>query len=96
MPEANPMTEAMANGVVQSEKASGSFQGHMADASAGGSAFWKQKQLEIIELITSQEDASNQLSSGISAFVEKTSTMKKVYTPSSPRASRRIYLDYPL
>jgi hypothetical protein len=35
MPEANPMTEATANDVVQSEKASGSFQGHMADPSAG-------------------------------------------------------------
>jgi hypothetical protein len=41
MPEANPMTEATANDVVQSEKASGSFQGQMADASAGGSLFWK-------------------------------------------------------
>jgi hypothetical protein len=30
----------------------------MADASAGGSSFWKQRQLEIIDLITSQEDAS--------------------------------------
>jgi hypothetical protein len=84
MPEANPTTEATANDVVQSEKASGSFQGHMADASAGGSSFWRQKQLEIVNLITSQEDASNQLSSGISTFVEKTATMKKVCTPSSP------------
>jgi hypothetical protein len=91
MPEANPTTEAMANDVVQSEKASGSFQGHMADAAAGGSSFWRQKQLEIVDLITSQEDASNQLSSGISAFVEKTATMKKVCTPSSPRAAWRIF-----
>jgi hypothetical protein len=86
MPEANPTTEVTANDVVESEKASGSFQGHMADASVGGSSFWKQKQLEIVELITSQEDASNQLSSGISAFVEKTSTMKKVCIASSPQA----------
>jgi hypothetical protein len=56
----------------------------MADASVGGSSFWRQKQLEIIDLITSQEDASNQLSSGVSAFVEKTATMKKVCTPGSP------------
>jgi hypothetical protein len=93
MPEANPTTEGTANDVVQSEKASGSFQGHMADASAGGSSFWKQKQLEIVELITSQEDASNQLSSGISAFVEKTTTMKKVCIASSPRAPWRIFVD---
>jgi hypothetical protein len=84
MPKANPTTEATANDVVQSEKASDSFQGQMADASARGSLFWRQKQLEIVNLITSQEDTSNQLPSGISAFVEKTSTMKKVRTPSSP------------
>jgi hypothetical protein len=52
-PEANPTTEATANDVVQSNKAFGSFQGHMADASAGNSSLWKQKHLEIIELITS-------------------------------------------
>jgi hypothetical protein len=66
VPETNPTTEATANDVVQSKKVSGSFQGQMADASAGGSSFWRQKQLEIVNLITSQEDASNQLSSGIS------------------------------
>jgi hypothetical protein len=91
MPEANLMTEALANDVVQSEKAPGSFQGQMADASVGGSSFWKQRQLEIIDLITSQEDASNQLSSRISAFVEKTTIMKKVCTSSSPRAPWRIF-----
>jgi hypothetical protein len=95
MPETNPTTEATANDVVQSEKAFGSFQGHMADASVGGSSFWKQKQLEIVELITSQEDASNQLSSGISAFVEKMSTMKKVCIASSPRAPRWSFIDNP-
>jgi hypothetical protein len=41
MSEANPMTKATTNDVVQSNKASGSFQGHMADASAGNSSFWK-------------------------------------------------------
>jgi hypothetical protein len=96
MPEANPRTEATANDVVQNEKASDSFQGQMADASAGGSLFWRQKQLEIVNLITSQEDASNQLSSGIFAFVEKTTTMKKVCTHSSPRAPWRIFIDDPL
>jgi hypothetical protein len=39
MPEANLTTEATANDVVQSNKASGSFQGHMADASAGNNSF---------------------------------------------------------
>jgi hypothetical protein len=96
MPEANPTTEVAPNDVVQSEKASGSFQGQVADALAGGSLFWKQKQLEIVSLITSQEDASNQLSSGIAAFVDKTTTMKKVCTPSSPRAPWRIVMEDPL
>jgi hypothetical protein len=89
MPEANPTTEAAANDVVQSEKASGSFQGQVADVLTGGSLFWRQKQLEVVNLISSQEDASNQLSSGIAAFVEKTATMKKVCTPISPRAPWR-------
>jgi hypothetical protein len=93
MPEANQTTEATANNVAQSEKAPDSFQGQMADASAGGSSFWRQRQLEIVDLITSQEDASNQLSSGISTFVEKTTIMKKVCTPSSPRAPWRISVD---
>jgi hypothetical protein len=75
------------------KKASDSFQGQMADASVGGSSFWRQKQLEIVDLITSQEDASNQLSSGISTFVEKTTTMKMVCTPSSPREAWRISVD---
>jgi hypothetical protein len=96
MLEANPTTEAMANDIVQSEKASDSFQGQMMDASVGGNSFWRQKQLEIVNLITSQEDASNQLSSGISTFVEKIATMKKVCTPSSPRAPWRISVDDPL
>jgi hypothetical protein len=95
MPEVNPTTEATANDVVQSDKASGSFQGHMADASMGNSSFWKQKQLEIVELITSQEDASNQLSNGITAFVVRTSTMKKVCIPYSPRAPWKIFIDNP-
>jgi hypothetical protein len=95
MPEANPTTEATANDVLQSNKASGSFQGHMADTSTGNSSFWKHKQLEIVELITSQEDVSNQLSSGITTFVERTSAMKKVCISSSPRAPWRIFIDSP-
>jgi hypothetical protein len=43
MPEANPTTEATANDVVQSNKASGLFQGHMADASTGNNSLSKQK-----------------------------------------------------
>jgi hypothetical protein len=52
-PKANLMTKAAANDVVQSEKASGSFQGQVADAPTGDSLFWRQKQLEVINLISS-------------------------------------------
>jgi hypothetical protein len=95
MPEVNPTTEATANDIVQSNKTFGSFQGHRADVSAGDSSFWRQRQLEIVELITSQEDASNQLSSRIVAFVERTSTMKKVCIPCRPRVPWRIFIDNP-
>jgi hypothetical protein len=39
MPEANPTTEAAANDVVQSKKASGSFQGQVVDAPSGAVYF---------------------------------------------------------
>jgi hypothetical protein len=39
MPEANPTTEATANDVVQSEKASDSFQGQIDDGCFGGGQF---------------------------------------------------------
>jgi hypothetical protein len=46
MLEANPMTEAAANDVVQSEKASGSFQGQMVDAPAGAVCFGNKSNLK--------------------------------------------------
>jgi hypothetical protein len=95
IPEANPTTEATAKDVVQGKEAPGSSHGHMADMPVGDSLLWKQKQLEIIQLITSQEDASNQLSAGMTIFVERTSTMKKVCTPCSPQAPWRILIDNP-
>jgi hypothetical protein len=48
MPEANPTIEAMANDVIQSNKASGLFQGHMVDAFVGNSSLWKQKHLRLL------------------------------------------------
>jgi hypothetical protein len=76
IPEANPMTKATANDVVQSKKASGP---------AGSSSLWRKRRLEIIELITSQEDANNQLSTGMSVFMERMSTMKKVCLPDTSK-----------
>jgi hypothetical protein len=46
MLEANPTTEAAANDVVQSEKASGSFQGQVADAPAGAVCFGNKNSLK--------------------------------------------------
>jgi hypothetical protein len=93
--EANPTTKATAKDVIQSKEAPGSSHGHMADMPVGGSLLWKQKQLEITQLITSQEDAINQLSAGMIIFVERTTTMKKICTPYSPRAPWRIRIDNP-
>jgi hypothetical protein len=50
MPEANPMTEATANDVVQSKKASDSFQGQMADASSGAVCFGSRSNLRLSTL----------------------------------------------
>jgi hypothetical protein len=97
--EINPTTEATAKDVVEGDKAPGSSHGTLADMPAGGSSsslFWKQKQLEIIELSTSQEDVSNHLSTGMSAFVERTPIMKKVRMPCSPRAPWRFLIENPL
>jgi hypothetical protein len=96
IPEINPMTKATAKDVVEGDKAPGSFHGPLADmpvGSSSGGLFWKQKQLEIIRLITNQEDASNQLSAGMSASVEKKSIMKKVCIPCSPRVPWRILIE---
>jgi hypothetical protein len=46
MPKANPMTEAAANDVVQSEKASGLFQGQVADVLAGAVYFGDKSNLK--------------------------------------------------
>jgi hypothetical protein len=86
IPKGNPTTEATTKDVVQSKEAPGLSHGHMADTPAGDSLLWKQKQLKIIQLITSPEDASNQHCAGMTVFVERTTTIKKVCTPCSPRA----------
>jgi hypothetical protein len=57
MPEANPMTEDTTNDVVQSEKAYGSFQGHMADASVwgGGAHFGGRSSLRLSSLLPAKK-----------------------------------------
>jgi hypothetical protein len=50
MPEANPTTKATANDVVQSEKASNSFQGHMAMLLRGAAHFGGRNNLRLSTL----------------------------------------------
>jgi hypothetical protein len=50
MLETNPTTEATANNVVQSKKVSGSFQGQMADDSAGAAHFGGRNNLRLSTL----------------------------------------------
>jgi hypothetical protein len=42
-----------------------------------------------------QEETSNNLTSAMSMFVQRTSIMKEVCIPCSPRASWRIFIDNP-
>jgi hypothetical protein len=98
IPETNPTTEATAKDVVKGGKASGSSQVPNVDISTGsptGSLYWKQQQNKIVQLITSQKDASNTLFTGISVFVEGTVVMKKVCIPCSPRVPWRILIENP-
>jgi hypothetical protein len=42
-----------------------------------------------------QEETSNNLTSAMSMFVQRTSIMKEVCIPYSPRASWQIFIDNP-
>jgi hypothetical protein len=58
------------------------------DAGAGEAPKWKKK--------SEAQEASNHVSSTMAAFVQRTSLVKEVCTPSSPRAPWRILIYYPL
>jgi hypothetical protein len=62
----------------------------------GGAAGWKKKANALFDLDGLQGEASNQISSAMSLFVQRTNVVKEVCIPSSPRASWRISLDDPL
>jgi hypothetical protein len=57
---------------------------------------WKKKAEALFYLDHLQEKASNHVSTAMSAFVQRTSIVKEVCTPSSPRAPWRIVIDDPL
>jgi hypothetical protein len=65
-------------------------------AGVGGAARWKKKADALFHLNSLQDEANNHVSTAMSSFVQRTSIVKEVCTPSSPRASRRISLDNPL
>jgi hypothetical protein len=56
------------------------------DAGAGEASKWKKKSEALFRLNNLQEEASNHVSSAMAAFVQRTSLVKEVCTPSSPRA----------
>jgi hypothetical protein len=56
------------------------------DTGAGEATKWKKKSEALFRLDNLQEEASNNVSSATTAFVQRTSLVKEVCTPSSPRA----------
>jgi hypothetical protein len=78
---------------LDTNQASGSSQGQGTDVSKTGvssSLRWK-KQLDArVPLDDLQEEISGGITSAMNVFVERTSLMKKVCIPCSPRAAWRI------
>jgi hypothetical protein len=65
-------------------------------AGVGEASKWKKKADAFFRLDHLQEEASNHVSTTMSSFVQRTSIVKEVCTPSSPRAPRRISVEDPL
>jgi hypothetical protein len=55
-------------------------------AGVGVASKWKKKADAVFRLDHLQEEASNHVSTAMSSFVQRTSIVKEVCTPSSPRA----------
>jgi hypothetical protein len=93
----NPTTEVMAKDVIQSNQASGSSHGpkvDLAKESFPGSLYCVKQRDDIVQLANMQEDSSNKLLCH-DCFIERTSVMKKVCIPCSPRALLRILHENP-
>jgi hypothetical protein len=65
------------------------------EVEARNAAKCKKKADALFHLDSLQEETSNNLTSAISSFVQRTSVVKEVYTPCSPRAPWWILLDNP-
>jgi hypothetical protein len=62
-------------------------------AGVGEAPKWKKKADALFRLDCLQEEASNHVSTAMSSFVQTTSIVKEACTPSSPRATWRIFID---
>jgi hypothetical protein len=70
-----------------------SFSGKAIQVDAGTEASkWQKKSEALFRLDNMQEEASNNASSAMTAFVQRTSLVKEVCTPSSPRAPWQILI----
>jgi hypothetical protein len=65
-------------------------------AGVGDAARWKKKADALFRLDSLEEEASNHVSSAMSSFVQRTSIVKEVCSPSSPRVPWQIFVDDPL
>jgi hypothetical protein len=65
-------------------------------AGVGDAARWKKKADALFRLDSLQEEAGNHVSSAMSSFVQRTSIVKEVCAPSSPRAPWQISVEDPL
>jgi hypothetical protein len=62
-------------------------------AGTGDAARWKKKADALFRLDSLQEEATNHVSTAMTSFVQRTSIVKEVCTPNSPRAPWRISVD---
>jgi hypothetical protein len=62
----------------------------------GEASKWKKKADALFHLDCLQEEASNHVSTAMSSFVQRTSIVKEVCTPSRPQATWRIFIDDPV
>jgi hypothetical protein len=65
-------------------------------AGVGEASKWKKKADALFRIDFLQEEARNHVSTAMSSFVQRTSIVKEVCTPSCPRATWRIFVDDPL
>jgi hypothetical protein len=73
------------------------FGGKTVEITAGArdAARWKKKADALFHLDGLQEEAINHLTSAMSSFVQRTSVVKEVCIPCSPRAPWRIFIVNP-